>query len=48
MIIIIIIKTIMIIIIITNRKKIDILNEILIETFSIFQITDCQLNYIFI
>ena len=41
-------KTIIIIIIITNRKKIDILNEILIETFSIFQITDCQLNYIFI
>ena len=37
----------MIIIIITNRKKNDISNEILIKTFSIFQVTDC-LNYIFI
>ena len=43
-------KKIMIIIIITNNnnKKIDISNEILIETFSIFEITDCQLIYIFI
>ena len=40
----------MIIAIIPNRKKktTDILNEILIETLSIFQITDCQLNYVFI
>ena len=31
-----------------QKKKTDIINEILIETLSIFQITNCQLNYIFI
>ena len=36
------------IMIITRITKIDILNEVSVETFSIFQITDCQLNYIFI
>ena len=39
------------IIIITNRKKkqkIDIPNDTLIETFSIFQITNGQFDYFFI
>ena len=34
--------------IITNKKTIDISNETLIETFSIFQITNSQFDYFFI